>query len=180
MLESDDGDYDSANEYTSLVSRASYKTIKLNNKNTNKKNNLQMDGHVAESRAEGHGLSAERRKRNKNPVNNDVIFYLFFITSYNVINKKKLTILVYFHLKENGLPDVDVEAPGGRTSGRGGPPSGNPRGNEGMYQVDEDEEELKYGAAHVIKLFVPVSLCMLVVVATISSVNFYTVKGVYL
>jgi len=65
------------------------------------------------------------------------------------------------------------------------------RGPGGVYQRADDEGasnggddrseiELKYGARHVIMLFVPVSLCMLVVILTMNTVGYYNQKDVYL
>uniref|UniRef100_A0A914YXR9 Presenilin n=1 Tax=Panagrolaimus superbus TaxID=310955 RepID=A0A914YXR9_9BILA len=49
------------------------------------------------------------------------------------------------------------------------------------HRREDEEKELKYGAAHVIRLFVPVSLCMALVIFTMNTIGYFSRDdGIYL
>lgn len=117
-----------------------------------------MDGHVsANGNPEVRNVTENTRKRR--PKSN---------TEQNYANVRFVNTLQCFGYNQI-LQYVLIQAP-----------VNNPNVQNFRQDWTDEEEELKYGAKHVIKLFAPVSLCMVVVVATISAVNYYSIKDMYL
>uniref|UniRef100_A0A7E4V6U8 Presenilin n=1 Tax=Panagrellus redivivus TaxID=6233 RepID=A0A7E4V6U8_PANRE len=74
-----------------------------------------------------------------------------------------------------------MSATGASSEPRQHAPSNRQNGRRQSTAEEAEETELKYGAAHVIRLFAPVSLCMAAVIFTMNTVNYYSRDdGVYL